>query len=339
MTWRLICDGCARKLREAICSIGILKNPDLRCASCGVYIRKSADDVKGSGDKWFPISEDQLARTRALGELEPDGELHYSFALGEDEEDLGKAQDEICRPEAWGLSGPMVNKIVRCKVFKCDEVDLGMHVVQIYMNDHTPCPIFAGTVWRHDRWPSDFDVALALRLWRGPGAPEFIVEWYVESSIVKLKVRECRHGRGVFAVEDIPAGRDVLEIKGPLLSGQQALDAGDDVLQIGLNAFVGASGDVDDYLNHSCEPNCAVRIEDNNRATLFTLSAVSSGTELCFDYSTTSTDDHETWRMDCTCGSASCRKVISGCQYLDSQLVANYRSRNMLPDYVYKRAV
>jgi hypothetical protein len=180
MNWRLICDGCARKLREAICSIGILKNSDLRCASCGVHIRESADDVKGSGDKWFPISEDQLARTRALGELEPDGELHYSFALDEDEEDLGKAQDEICRLEASTLSGPSGTKIVRCKVFKCDEVDLGMHVLQIYMNDRTPHPIFAGTVWRHDRWPSDFDIALALRLWRGPGAPEFVVEWHGE---------------------------------------------------------------------------------------------------------------------------------------------------------------
>jgi len=190
MTWRLICYKCTRKFGEEIKSIGILKNPDLRCASCGIHIRRDNEDTEGQGEKWFPVFEDQLARARALGELEPDAELHYGFALDDDEEDLGKAQDEICRPEAWGLSGPMVNKIVRCKVFKCDEGDLGVHVVQIYMNDHTPHPIFAGTVWRHDRWPSDSDVALALKLWRGPGAPEFVVEWYEAPPSVSEKGKE-----------------------------------------------------------------------------------------------------------------------------------------------------
>ena len=173
MNWRLICHKCTKKLGEEIKSVGILQHPDLRCAVCGIYIRSSDEDRNGSGDKWFPVSEDQLARARALSELEPDAELHYSFALDDDEEDLGKAQDEICRPKT-------LRHEVRCKVFKCDEVDLGVHVLQIYMNDHTPHPIFAGTVWRHDRWPSDFDIAFALRLWRGPGAPQFIVEWYQE---------------------------------------------------------------------------------------------------------------------------------------------------------------
>jgi hypothetical protein len=177
MMWRLICHACTRKLAEEIKSVGVIKNPDLRCAACGIYIRKHDEDKEGS---WSPVSEDQLARARALGEVEPDDKLHYGFALDEDEEDLGKTQDEICRPDVSMLSGPSGKKIVRCKVFKCNEVDLGVHVVQIYMNDHTPQPIFAGTVWRHDRWPSDFDIALALRLWRGPDAPDFIVEWYKE---------------------------------------------------------------------------------------------------------------------------------------------------------------
>jgi hypothetical protein len=181
MTWRLICHACTRKLAEEIKSVSVIKNPDLRCAACGIYIRKHDEDREDSSVKWFPVSEDQLARTRALGEVEPDDNLHYSFALDEDEGDLGKAQDEICCSDVSVLFGPSGKKIVRCKVFKCNEVDLGTHVVQIYMSgtsDHTSRPIFAGTVWRHDRWPSDFDIALALRLWRGPDVPDFIVEWY-----------------------------------------------------------------------------------------------------------------------------------------------------------------
>ena len=197
MMWRLICDKCTRKLGEEIKSVGILKNPDLRCAGCGIYIRESADDREGLGKKWFPVSEDQLARARALSELEPDRELHYNFALDDDEKDLGKAQDEICSTLG-----------VRCTAHKCGRVDLGVHVVQIYMDprpslqarandateraervkgehDHTSHPVFAGTVWRHDRWPSDFDIALALRLWRGPGGPEFLVKWYKEEGVAR----------------------------------------------------------------------------------------------------------------------------------------------------------
>jgi len=151
---------------------------------------------------------------------------------------------------------------------------------------------------------------------------------------MRLEIRACKHGRGVFAVEPIPADSAVLEIKGPLLFGQEASDAGADILQVGPDAFVGASRSGDDYLNHSCEPNCAVSIDDDNRATLFALEDIPAGAELGFDYSTTSTDDLGTWRMDCTCGSASCRRVISGCQYLDPSLVANYRSKNILPAYV-----
>lgn len=191
MTWRLICDRCTRNLGEEIKSVGILRNPDVRCASCGIYIRKSVDDTKDLGKKWFPVTEDQLARARALGELEPDAELHYNFALDEDEEDLGRAQDEICSTLG-----------VLCTAHECDEIDLGIYVVQIYMdglgrtsrsdggsdesmNDYELAPVFAGTVWRHDRWPSDVEIASALQLWRGPAAPQFLVEWYKEERSVQ----------------------------------------------------------------------------------------------------------------------------------------------------------
>lgn len=168
MNWRLICETCTAKLDEEIKSVGILKNPDLSCACCGIRIRASDDDRSG---EWSPVSEDQLMRARQKNESEPDDKLHYGFALDDDEGDLGAAQDEICRRQ----------KIVPCKLFKCDEVDLGVYVIQIYMNDHTPNPVYAGAMWRHDCWPSDPEIMWALHLWRGPGAPEFIVEWYADS--------------------------------------------------------------------------------------------------------------------------------------------------------------
>jgi hypothetical protein len=165
MNFRLICGKCKRKLRTEIKSVGILEHPDVRCVNCGMHIRSGPTDHAQAEGEWFPITDEQLVelRIRAMDD-DPDDELHFSFALEEGEEDLGAAQDEICKA-----------KTVRCKAF-----NLGVYIVQIYMNDHTPDPIFAGTVWRHDRWPSNFDIALALRRWRGPGAPEFLVEWYKE---------------------------------------------------------------------------------------------------------------------------------------------------------------
>jgi hypothetical protein len=174
VSWRLICETCTKRLREEIKSVGIITHPDLRCACCGVRIRASNEETHTSGGKWSPVSEDQLMRVRFKSENDPDDQLHYSFALDENQAALGVAQDEICRAKT-------LKHVVPCKVFKCDEMDLGVHVVQIYMNDHTPNPIYAGAVWRYDRWPSDIEIMFALKRWRGPGAPEFTVEWYAAS--------------------------------------------------------------------------------------------------------------------------------------------------------------
>jgi transcription initiation factor TFIIIB Brf1 subunit/transcription initiation factor TFIIB len=165
MNFRLVCHECASRLRTEIKSIGFLEHPDTRCARCGVYIRSGTKDL-GPVVRWFPVTDEQLAELRAQETGEPDDRLHIGFGLDEGEEDLGAAQDEICKA-----------RIVRCKIYECEpEQTGGAHVVQVYMNDHTPRPVFAGTAWRHDRFPSNLDVAIALMRWRGPSAPEFIIE-------------------------------------------------------------------------------------------------------------------------------------------------------------------
>jgi hypothetical protein len=171
ISWRLICSECTQMLSEIaeeIKSVGILQHADIACVNCGVRIRRDRFDKDGD---WYPVSEEQLARLRVHVTEKKDARLHYGFSLDEGEEKLGLAQDEICQ-----------NRVVRCKVFKCEPENTGgSHVVRIYLNDHTPHPIFAGTVWRYDRFPSDDDIALALRRWRGPEAPKFAIEWYEET--------------------------------------------------------------------------------------------------------------------------------------------------------------
>jgi len=168
VSWRLVCDVCTRRLGEEIKSIGILEHPDVRCASCGVFIRSAKNEFPSDG-RWFPVTGEQLFRLQ-IKVGEPDDELHYGFVLDEDEEALGAAQDEVCR-----------DKTVRCVVHEgYPEKPESAHVVQIYMNDPTPRPVWAGTVWRYGKFPTKDEVKAALARWRGPGGPEFIVEWYKE---------------------------------------------------------------------------------------------------------------------------------------------------------------
>ena len=62
------------------------------------------------------------------------------------------------------------------------------------------------------------------------------------------------------------------------------------------------------YLNHSCEPNAAIR-KVNNRIFLVAAEPIDPGDEIVFDYSTTIGDD-DVWTMRCNCGESTCRGRI-----------------------------
>jgi hypothetical protein len=150
-----------------------------------------------------------------------------------------------------------------------------------------------------------------------------------------LEVHPSKTGKGVFTTVRIPSGVPIMEITGPVLLDRE-IPAGtntDCYLQVGPNTFIGDSGTIDDYLNHSCDPNCNLHVV-GNRAILYSLYVIPVDAELTFDYSTTSTDTTDTWKMDCKCGSNKCRKIVSGYQYLSDDLKKNYQSRNMVPLYI-----
>lgn len=147
-----------------------------------------------------------------------------------------------------------------------------------------------------------------------------------------LKVTPTKNGtgNGVFTSVRIPAGTPVIEITGDLFTSETANHNDPALCQIGPNTFLGPSGDVDDYVNHSCNPNCLLHIV-GNRAILFSLYDIPEGAEITFDYSTTSTDSLDLWKMNCQCGSHNCRGVISGHQYLPPELVEEYKKKRMIP--------
>ncbi len=66
-------------------------------------------------------------------------------------------------------------------------------------------------------------------------------------------------------------------------------------------------------MNHSCEPNAAVRI-DGTRAELFGVRNIRAREEILFDYSTIL--DKDDFTMVCLCRTPSCRKTIGDGKYL-----------------------
>lgn len=151
-----------------------------------------------------------------------------------------------------------------------------------------------------------------------------------------LQVRPSKTGRGVFTNVDIPLASKIFEVLGPVMKTLEVPDMNAPaLLQIGADLFIGASGDVDDYINHSCVPNCMIQIF-RNRAFVLSLQNIETGSELTFDYSTTSTDTKDMWSMKCQCGHRECRGVISGYQYLDETLRKRYKG--IAPQYAQKYA-
>jgi hypothetical protein len=135
---------------------------------------------------------------------------------------------------------------------------------------------------------------------------------------------------GVFTTVDIPAKSPVIEITGNIYNYETVDHNHPATIQIGINKYIGPSGDIDDYINHNCDPNCFLQCV-GNRAILYSIYDIASGSEITFDYCTSSTDTHELWSMNCNCKSVKCRKIISGFQYLPLNLVEQYKKQGIVP--------
>jgi uncharacterized protein len=155
----------------------------------------------------------------------------------------------------------------------------------------------------------------------------------METSKANLILREGK----VFAKCPLPAKTKIFEFSGDVLTTNQLATRHPsdvvDFLQIGIDKWISKSGTFDDYIAHSCNPNCYVKVV-GNRAILTTLYNILPMMEICWDYSTTSTENLLEWSMDCKCGYVRCRKVISGIQSVPVAIQQEYERMGILPDYV-----
>lgn len=131
-------------------------------------------------------------------------------------------------------------------------------------------------------------------------------------------------GRGVFAQVPLTVGSEVLEFCGDRCHVTDLVDL-THALQIGHREFLCASGGIDDFVNHSCAPNCGIRQNHSGAVVLFALRNIQVGEEITFDYSTTQTGGH--WHMTCQCGTPECRTNIGDFEDLPVSRQNYYISR------------
>lgn len=154
----------------------------------------------------------------------------------------------------------------------------------------------------------------------------------------KLFLNDCPHGKGVFAVEDIEVDEEIFYFGGSVIGVEELPKPytlnNDYYLQIGESTFLGPSGNLDDYVNHSCDPNAGV-IFDSDVVKLVAIVFIPAGSQITFDYSTTM--DSVGWEMACACGSDKCRRKVQNFVYLSEHIQAKYVRRGVVPDYILKK--
>lgn len=128
----------------------------------------------------------------------------------------------------------------------------------------------------------------------------------------KVSVRKSSlGGLGLFTEEKVRSGEPVLRLGGRLIRRRTRADR--NTLRLGRRLFLTGSGDLDDYINHSCVPNCRIEF---HRLLLVALRDIGKGEELTFNYCTTEYVIDPPFRFTCRCGYERCPGTVSGYRHL-----------------------
>lgn len=138
------------------------------------------------------------------------------------------------------------------------------------------------------------------------------------------RLRRSRvHGSGLFATRTIPKGAQIIEYVGERISHAEAdrrhADKADDdghtfLFTIDAKTVIdaGVGGNISRFINHSCDPNCEVVLDDG-RPFVESIKVIEPGEELAYDYNLTRSPDDsaETSKVfACRCGAATCRGTM-----------------------------
>jgi hypothetical protein len=124
-------------------------------------------------------------------------------------------------------------------------------------------------------------------------------------------------GEGLFVGEPVATGETIAYIRGPIRSftpkqlrpGDDFVTIHDNWIGIGRYSWIDTGNSPFQHINHSCEPNVAVVTARRVQA----IKDIPADSEIFMDYSLTDSGVDE-WDLGepCTCGTPSCRKVITG---------------------------
>ena len=135
---------------------------------------------------------------------------------------------------------------------------------------------------------------------------------------VELRRSADGRGDGVMATRPFAAGETVMV--GFLVGALTGNDA--HATQVGPGRWA-RHGGLGPMVNHSCDPNCGVRLNDGRAYDFVARRPIGAGQELTFDYATRNfTIDH--FPTACLCGTARCRGSITGWKDLPAARKADY---------------
>lgn len=149
----------------------------------------------------------------------------------------------------------------------------------------------------------------------------------------KVRLRSSGiQGRGIFAVSDIKKGETVNICGGVIITEKEYRKLKKEYEKFLFNYateiadgfyLLGGLGEkeleADDFLNHSCNPNCGVK----GQVVVVAMRGIRKGEELTLDYAMIDSDPEIAF--DCACGAKECRRVITGGDWKKKSLQRKYK--------------
>ncbi len=144
-----------------------------------------------------------------------------------------------------------------------------------------------------------------------------------EERNTKVEIKETgKYGLGLFASEDIKKEEIVDDFSpGNVYSAKKCSELPKEIADYAVQFEEHKWIDYQSngcYINHSCEPNCGVK----GNFQIVAMRDIKKGEELTYDYEMTENSD---WRMECKCGSKSCRKIIGAYDNMPPSVREKYK--------------
>jgi uncharacterized protein len=149
----------------------------------------------------------------------------------------------------------------------------------------------------------------------------------------RVFVAPCPIGKGLFAEEAFRNGDLIMKLNGPHYGREDPIhlrEEGANLLQTGLRSYI-LLQPPGVFANHSCNPNAGIV---NNRR-LIAIRDIMAGEEICFDYSTTM--EEEFWTLQCCCGEANCRGLITDFKLLPDPVREKYLMLGIVQGFIKRK--